>query len=84
VDTRKPPSTRAEVMEKIEAMAEEAGLFQDGMITTDCIILWRGERIDGSAVRARLHPLGPMDDLRERGLIEQHHDDVVDEDRLRR
>lgn len=84
MDTRRSTSAQARVMAEIEAMIQESGLFQDGMLTTDCVILWRGERIDGSAVRARFHPMGPMDDLRERGLIEQHHDDVVDEDRLRR
>jgi hypothetical protein len=71
-------------MDQVRAMAQEAGILQDGMMVTDCIVLFRAERIDGSAVRARFHPMGAMDDLRERGLIEQHHDDVVDEDRLRR
>lgn len=86
MDTRRSvgSSAQAEAMAKIESMIQQAGLFENGMLTTDCVILWRGERVDGSAVRARLHPMGPMDDLRERGLIEQHHDDVVDEDRLRR
>lgn len=84
MDTRRPTSSGTRVMDAIQIMAQEAGILQDGMLTTDCVILWRGERIDGSAVRARFHPMGPMDDVRERGLIEQHHDDVVDEDRLRR
>lgn len=84
MDTRRTSSTGSDVMREVRVMAEKAGVLADGMMVTDCIVLVRCERIDGSAVRARFHPMGPMDDLRERGLIEQHHDDVVDEDRLRR
>lgn len=84
MDTRRTTNSGARVMDAIRAMAQDAGVLQEGMMVTDCIVLFRGERIDGGAVRARFHPMGAMDDLRERGLIEQHHDDVVDEDRLRR
>jgi hypothetical protein len=71
-------------MDAVRAMAQEAGVLEPGMMVTDCVVLFRAERVSGNAVRARFHPMGAMDDLRERGLIEQHHDDVVDEDRLRR
>lgn len=71
------------VMDAVRAMMEQAGMLEPGMMVTDCIVLTRVERIDGSGQRDRWHPMGAMDDLRERGLIEQHHDDVVAEDRLR-
>ncbi len=84
MDTRSTTNSGARVMDEIRRMMEQAGALPQDAMVTDCIILTRVERLDGGGVRHRWHPLGPMDDLRERGLIEQHHDDVVDEDRLRR
>ncbi len=83
MDTRRSTSGTG-VMSAVRAMMEQAGALEPGMMVTDCVILTRVERVDGSGRRQRWHPMGAMDDLRERGLIEQHHDDVVDEDRLRR
>lgn len=84
MDTRKPANGGTKVMQEIRDMAQEGGVLGEGMLVTDCIVLLRCERVDGSAVRARFHPMGQMEDLRERGLIEQHRDDVCDEDRARR
>jgi hypothetical protein len=72
-------------MHEIEKMMEKGGALDATKVLTDCIILTRVESIDGGpGQRDRWHPMGLMDDLRERGLIEQHKDDVADEDRARR
>lgn len=84
MDTRRTASG-ASVMHEIQAMMERAGSLDASLVLTDCVILTRVEPIAGGpGVRDRWHPMGQMDDLRERGLIEQHHDDVVAEDRARR
>jgi hypothetical protein len=72
-------------MAEIQKMMEQAGDLDASLVLTDCVILTRVESIEGGAgQRGRWHPMGRMDDLRERGLIEQHRDDVCDEDRARR
>lgn len=83
---RDTTTTNERVVDAIQAMMRDGGELHEGQMVTDIVILARVENVtatDGRGRRTRWHPMHRMDDVRERGLIGQHHDDVIREGRDR-